>query len=509
VWCRAHAVPAFALAVLLATRAAVGDERSPDQPLSPSPGPTETDTRTRPRLLGFFLEEGALLGFQTIWYWTHIDFSGEDLELQWDLDSWRRKLLTFDIVRFDTNGFYTNTIAHGLAGTLEYQAARANGFGVGGATLVGFAGSVLWEYVVEYRERPSLNDLIVNTAAGIGIGEPLYQIARALRKGRPTPGRWLMALGLSPVDGLNGWIDKSFLLSREPSPWLRDRLWAGGRFVRLAEDSTRAEASAGLELELADRPGYGLPGAVSGRTHAGAWSALEARLDVATGGAEDALVGAHASTRTSLFGRYDQDIADAPTGSLGWGRFVGANTGFEFDARRLSAEWDRLGILHLVGPGLGYDWYLGPATLRWLLLGYGDFAMVQALVFGPTPSFTPTMPPTSALRAQGYYFGYGATLETRLRLDFEGSGPSASLALRAHHYWSIDGVDRTEVGGDEDPHGVQDDRAYAHLELGVPFGRTGWGVALAADLAVRRGTWADEERSALETSVGLFVTVVP
>ena len=496
---RVRVVRTLALAVLLliARTADAGD----GVPTLTSPSDVET---IPPHYARFLIEESGLLGFQLAWYYTHIDFSGEDVELTWSWSDWSRKLGTFP--HFDTNGFYTNSIAHGLAGALEYQAARANGINVLDSTLVAFAGTALWEYVIEYRERPSLNDLVLNTAIGISVGEPLVQIGRALRKGRPSPARWLLAFGFAPFDVVDGALDKQLRLGEDP-PALRDRVWAGARVAGLDNGSDRAELATGMEFELMNAPGYGRPGAFSGWTHVGASSALEVGLEVLTGGPDAGLVGARANTRTSLFGRCDQDVIDVPTGQRGWSRFIGADLGFDFNIRMMGDDWDKLAIFHIIGPELTYDWYLGPATLSWQLLGYPDFAMVQALVFGPLPPFSASMPPTSTLRSKGYYFGLGTTLESRLRLELHGW--SAALAVRGHQYCSIDGLDRTEMSGIDDPHGVADQRAFGHVEVGVPLGRSGWGLALTGDLALRRGTWADEDRGLVETSAGVFLTVTP
>jgi hypothetical protein len=481
------------LAVLLLTHPAAAEDARPDLEAAHT------------EYFRFFLEESALITFQIGWYYSHTGISDEDFDLQWDWPSWDKKLTS--LPHFDTNGFYINAISHTLAGTLEYQVARANGIGVGGATLVGLAGSVLWEYFVEYKERPSLNDLFINTTAGVMIGEPAAQISRALRRGRPTPGRWVLALGLAPFEFLNDGFDRHLLLSSEPAPWLRDRVWTGGRFVAVTDQADRGEVAAGMDLELADQRGYGRAGEVSSWTHVGAWSGIEFQVDLLTGGKDAGVTGARASTRTSLFGHYRQDLTEEPTGLRGTGLFVGADTGFDFDIRLIASDWDRLAAFHLIGPDLSYDLYLGPATLRWQTRAYVDLAMIDALVFGPVLPFTPSYPPTSALRSKGYYFGYGTTVESQLRVELPRW--SAALALRGHQYWSIDGLDRTELSGFDDPHDVQDQRAYAHLELDVPFGRSGWGLALTGDLGVRHGAWSDQDRLVVEKGFGASITATP
>src|SRR5690606_5623790 len=126
-------------------------------------------------------------------------------------------------------------------------------------------------------------------------------------------------------------------------------------------------------------------------------------------------------------------------------------------------EWDRLAICHLVGPRLERARYRPSHTLRWELAAYGDFAMVQAHVFGPLPPLAPALPLSSALPAEGYYSGRGLAMSTRAELE---AGPwTAGLELRGHQMWSIDGLDRHELDDpDLDPHDIVDQRVFGRLE---------------------------------------------
>jgi hypothetical protein len=458
--------------------------------------------RSEPRFGRMALQVGGVTALMAGWYWTHLDLSREDLELGWDWPSWEHKLKVHESLRFDSNGFYINAVSHPFAGVFEYQAARANGFGLLGSSVISFAGAAVWEYLIEYRERPSLNDLVVNTVIGVGAAEPLVQIGRALRTAPSSTLRRSLAFILSPFDSVNGWVDRRQLTLDRP-PWLRTRVFTGGRVARVTDEHRRAEGSFGLDFELVNQPGYGRPGARSGRVRPGARSRIEATFDFAdqAGG----VVGARVATRTTYFGRHTQDIG---LGRRGWGRFLGLGTGFEFEIRRLTREVDRLAAAHLVGPELQLESFHGPATIRWDLRVYGDLAMVQAHVFGPTPPFEPMSPPTSSLQADGYYFGYGGTLASRLRLAV--GRVDAEVGIRGHLYTSIDGLDRREMGGGRnDPHGVADQRGHAHLQLGVELTPGGIGLATSAEVALRRGTWTSFERDTMDARVGLFLFASP
>jgi hypothetical protein len=485
----------LAAAAVLVARAAAADSVA----LAPSADPAADEQPTRPgRML---VEETSFMALMSMWYFTHPAASSEDFDLQWDWPSWRDKLTSLKDLRFDTNRFDTNAVGHPIAGFLEYQAARSNGFGPIGSTLIDFAGAVFWEYVIEYREYPSINDIVVNTACGIGLGEPLREIGVALGRDHSVAHR-AMGWVFAPFDSLHGLMDPP-RAAPVRSTWLRTRLWSGLSEAWVPDGGGRTETSVGLDLELVTQPSYGEPGAGSGWSRTGAWSRLDARLDLAGEG----MVGVRVSTRTSLFGQYARDIADTPEGPTGWGRFIGAASGFELDVRQLGVDRDQIASLHLFGPQLSLDAHLGAATLRWELLGYFDLAMVHANVFGPVSPFIPTPHPTSALRSHGYYYGYGATVGSRVRL--EQHGWIAELDGRAQQYHSIDGLDRIEITGPEAPRNVEDRRVYGHLELSAPFGHTGWGATLSGDLILRQGNWTTEDRTTVEKRIGASVGLSP
>ena len=94
------------------------------------------------------------------WYWTNQDLNQRDWELRWDWPSWRRKLVTFDAVRFDSNDFTTNGVNHMFSGGVYYLTGRTNNLGMAESFVLGAAASTVWEYVIEYKELVSANDLI-------------------------------------------------------------------------------------------------------------------------------------------------------------------------------------------------------------------------------------------------------------------------------------------------------------------------------------------------------------
>jgi hypothetical protein len=443
------------------------------------------------------IETLAVLIAGTGWYWTNTNLNAEDWELQWDWESWRKKV-ALEAYSFDTNTFSINAVRHPIAGIVYYQVGRANGFGVGGSLLLDVVVTATWELVIEFKESASLNDLVINNAAGIGLGEPLVQIARHASHSRSPLGKMLSFL-LAPFEGFHEVVAPERRPWREP--WRRFRFYAGGGTARFDETS-RGELTFGLDLELVTREGYGKPGRRAVRSRAAEWTRLVASITL---GPDDThpdapIAAAKLDGRISLGGRLVQDL-DAR--GRGTGSFVGLATGFGVEWRRLAREPDRIAAAHLLGGQVEATARTDSVELRWELLAFGDFAMVQAHVFGPRLPFTPQPEPpyTSSLRTYGYYFALGATVSSRLRLD--GDRWRVDLELIAQHFESIDGLDRQEMEGPDDPHDVIDQRLTARAAIEIDPFDDGVSLRPYVEAVARRGIWEDRERSTVELDLGV------
>ncbi len=469
-----------------------------------APGATvERSAPARPapwRRYGMVVLENAIaMAIPGAWYWNDVDFNMMDWELQWDWPSWRMKLLSTDALRFDTNAFYTNAVRHPFAGVIHYQIGRANGFGAAGATAISLITAVAWEYLVEYPEYVSVNDIVMNTAAGLSVGEPLLQIGRYARLERHGPyGDWVGS-SLTPIDRLHAWLDGGD--RRAAGSWHRVELALGAGASRFGDGEGRQELEVAGDVELVTQPDYLRDGAGSSWAGPGSWNriAAGARLGEATGTDVPAI---QFRSQTLVAGRFYRDLRDVPGGVSGETLLVGVGSAFRYDRRTLAGETDRLAIAHLGGPQLELVIHRGPVSLRWETAAYGDFAMVDAMVFSAMP--LPQDPPlTSSLRAQGYYFGAGLTGTTRLRL----TAPigDADLEVRAHQFWSIDGLDRQELNGDTrvDPEGLVDRRLAARLLLQTRPTRSSLTLGTLLEAGVRNGTWEAMSRTRHELGASL------
>jgi hypothetical protein len=107
---------------------------------------------------------------------------------------------------FDSDPFATNFLAHPLHGSVYFNTARSLGMSFFESIPYTFGGSVLWEEFGE-TTRPSIDDLILTTTAGICIGESLFRLSSQIlddtASGKERFWRELAAAIVDPVRGLN------------------------------------------------------------------------------------------------------------------------------------------------------------------------------------------------------------------------------------------------------------------------------------------------------------------
>ncbi len=437
------------------------------------------------------LEQLAWLAPPTIYYFSTTNLQREDFELKWDRESWKKKLVTFDGVVFDTGNWTSNAFRHPVFGAISYQIGRSNGFSPFAATLIDFTVAVVWEYVVEYRELVSINDLMVNTISGFMIGEPLFQLGKLGDHKGVGWARKSIAAVSSPVHtahriaGYPSW-------KLDTRPWTDFELSVGGNLAD--HGSTRSgEVGVDIDLELIRDARYGVPGTGSQWTGLAAFNRVMGQARFGQG----ELSRSQFRTATTYFGKYSRSIDDAINGS---DSFFGLATGFDYETREMPMEVDRYAIFHLFGPKVALGLWRGKNHYTWETGASLDAGMMQAHVFGPVLPF-PEFPQTSVLQTRGYYFGGGLSASTRLRL--ESPVWTAELEGRAYQMWSIDGRDRMETGaGADDPRNVSDTRFSALAAVGVRPGIANAKLELTLEGTARRGAWEDDTRTTKEITTG-------
>jgi hypothetical protein len=86
---------------------------------------------------------------------------------------------------FDYDPLYENLLRHPLQGSLTFNAARATGLSFWESSVYPLIGSLAWDYSAERRlvypggwtSKPSVNDIVTTSTAGIILGETFYRLS--------------------------------------------------------------------------------------------------------------------------------------------------------------------------------------------------------------------------------------------------------------------------------------------------------------------------------------------
>jgi hypothetical protein len=107
---------------------------------------------------------------------------------------------------WDNDKIVTNLFFHPYHGSLYFNSARSNGMSFAASIPYTFAGSLMWELLME-SEPPAINDLIATTVGGIILGEITHRLSTSLldesTRGTERFFREFGAFALSPMQGVN------------------------------------------------------------------------------------------------------------------------------------------------------------------------------------------------------------------------------------------------------------------------------------------------------------------
>jgi hypothetical protein len=474
-----------AIAILLMTHVASAQTASVSEH-----GSTERKRAKDWKVPIVIVENAMVVAPPLYYYWNTVDDQKEDWELNWTWDDWKSKLFTTNELVLDTNRFEANGMRHPLAGALVYQIGRANGMGVLASTIMDLANAVLWEYVAEYREKPAINDIFANTAAGFLVGEPLFQIGNQVN-GRSSLFRRGLALVASPFHRAQKEVGPSPLVDAPISP-NRFEVIAGSDAIRYGESSdVKGEVRLGLDLEVMRDPDFGLEGEDATWTGLATWN--RAAFELRFGGVADGgdLSGGRFRSTTTYAGRMEKSI-----GADGYGRttFLGVGTGFEVMQRKLPTMLDRFAIFKLAEPKFGGWWRTPYGDYDVELGAAGDVAMVQSFARGQMP----LMEDSSIVLTRGYYYATGTSVHGRVRGRY--GRWSAELESTAHQFWSFD---EHSYGGANDPKDLADGRIISTAAVGVRPTASDLRIELFGNALLRRGTGTDMWRQGKELDAGI------
>lgn len=424
-----------------------------------------------PRYLLTAIEMTALVGIGTVWYWLE-----KDNVLDWDLDSIRMRFHG-DAYRFDNNDFAMNFVWHAMSGTAFYTFARAADLDVLGAFTSGFLASMLWEFVVEFRERVSINDQIVTPGAGLVFGEFFYKLGRYFGSA-PGGGRakhrilkWTAGLPVAIQDAITGREARSAGAPADergfhPDIAARFRIAYGPGLAAVESGPDFVLHEVDFEGTLVSLPGYLRPGHFQ-RFFADA-NLTTFRFRTRVGG-RDSGHGIELSGDTMLLGLHHQAIDEGASGGR-WGGAVTLGTSVAYLYRRehYDSFQDELAPFGFPGLALDTHTFLGATSIHLGVRAHGEFAGVHSAAYAAWDEANPMGRAKTILRKQDYYFGWGgsARFTAEVRLPWITAGG----AIRTGVWNSQEGLDRTQDQVADDVEGR--DRAFdAELYLRLlPFG---------------------------------------
>jgi hypothetical protein len=439
------------------------------------------------------LETAIAFGLNVAWYWWDRDTNTPDWELEWDAASWRRKVLTFDAVRFDTNPFSVNAGSHPAAGTVVYLIGRGNGLGVPGSVALTTAESIAWEYLAEFHEKPSLNDLLDNSLGGMAIGETFYQLSEFFARGEDNGANATVSTLFSPMSNFGDWSD----YHGHPRAATTDRLGFpadvshafeayGGFAASRWSGSRRSEALVGVSTEINNVSGYARPVVRSSGFGPGRITRLRAGLAESGGDVTAALF----STWVALAGWHRQAMQlDEQGRVVGTSLLLTLGNSFEYGQRRMpDYPLDQVADFGVLAPGAellhsGGDW-----QVRLRAQAAGSFGFVTALANEHYQRLFGADGLKSVLTLHGYYYAYGLAAWSQLSFWYRSWAFGIDGAWRGHG--SIDDFDRYQERVTRNYHLTDTRSDFASWVALRP--KRGYGeIGLAFERIGRSGTMAD------------------
>jgi hypothetical protein len=465
----------------------------------------------------FWLEMGGVLVYSTVRYWIDYHKWVEDWQFELTWKDQVRRFLTTEAIRFDSNAYVVNW-THVMGGNLYYQLARTNHLTWAVSLLAAFGGSTFYEYVSEWREVISINDMILTTFGGYSVGEPWFQLSAYFdRQKSPV----LKFLGfMNPLLKFNGWLDRKNPASKlhlDPG-WHDFVLSAGWRYSSGAGRGSLNTGYVSLDTQIILTPEYGRPGAV--RKTLRDTSLSELALDVALRqrlpGDEGLRPGwdeeVNFFTRVVSLALYRQNIDELGRGTV---LSVGLGSALTYlrkrptlyDSRSFQIRFDppparptdfrdKMTIAHLVGPVVDWTRFSRGLKIRAVADAYLDFAMMNAYAFNAFSAVYPIDGMKSTLTYYGYHYAFGASVSGRVDLDWRGFWLRGLVS--AHVWNSAEGLDRFQADLVDDGN-VIDTRTRYFLKAGWRLPSLPLRAYVALEGIHRWGKIADIEAGGQET----------
>jgi hypothetical protein len=374
---------------------------------------------------------------------------------------------------WDEDAFATNQFGHPYLGSLTYNAARANGFGMLGASLFSFAGSAFWELAME-TEKPSINDQIFTPFGGVMFGEAVHRFGQALlwrHDPRPRVGRVVVSTLVDPIGMFTrSAFGRSWSEEQPPAMFGYGSIGWSGLTASFGTHKDMIAETTPLRLHVALGIDYGLPLDPSFRPRRPMdHFQFYAEGDVSS---SDAFATIH--THGLLWGR---GISLGAFNAVG-----GLFGGYDFEnPKRINVGAASLGLGVTVHAGLGER------------LFFQGTAIASGIPFGAAGGDVDE-DRTGVETLRDYHRGWGGSLVLNAKLGYRGVG----MVYANSRNFLIDGA-----YFDEGSELITYTRAGMMLAV---LGRHGIGVE--GQLSVRRGDFQGSNRDVLDESTQLRISYV-
>jgi len=410
------------------------------------------------------IQLGLLAAYSTYRYWSEYHEWVEDWQYELTCADQYRRFLTLEAIRFDSNAYVVNW-THVLGGAVYYQFARTNYLTWTESLLASFTSSLLYEYVSEWREVISVNDMFLTTFGGYSFGESWFQLGDFFHHQKSPI---LRILGfMNPVNKLNQWLDRKNPASRvyPAAGWHAFVLSAGWRRTSETGRGAFGTATIGVDTQIIRTQEYGRPGEVRKVLRDTSLSelAIEVALRARPEGDEHLKDGF--AEEVDLYARvvglawYRQRIDELGRGhalSLGLGSALTylRKRPTLYDSRSVQVQLDplpetptdfrdKMSVVHVAGPVLDWTRFGRRLKVRLVADAYFDFALMNAIAFNAYSGAYPIEGMKTTLNYYGYHYAYGASGSARIDLDWGGLWVRGLVSAHAWDSW--EGLDRFEA----------------------------------------------------------------
>lgn len=467
-------------------------------------------------------EFGLMMTYNQVRYWINYAKYIEDWQFHLSWKDQKTRFFSFEHVRFDSNNFSLNW-THGFAGVLYYSTARTNNLSWPQSFLFSLTGSLWWEYVAEWREVISVNDVIITSVGGYAAGEPWYQLGKYFT-GRKGFFNHVMSF-VHPMMKLNYWLDRKNgnYPSLGPDPgWHNFRFLTGVVNMPYSSISSSADnrngVFAGFRSEFIHVPEYGKMGESSRMIKDILSSEYNAEFTLRSGKLEET----DFSSRVTGLGYYEQKIGEDKTGyafSVGmtsaftlfrkksvWfldSDSVTAKTNYDLHLDEPRNFRDKLCVVSIFGPAFDYTSFLPNSRVRFIMDATLDFGLISSFALNKYSENHPVEGMKTTLLYYGYYYGLGTTVRTGLtysRPEFEFQG-----LLTYQTYGSLDGRDRFQTEITNDVH-AKDSRVTYTLSTAIRIPGTPMEVMGSYEGIDRRGVISEVSHRGLENRFSLLLS---